>query len=97
MEQARNPQGALLNLAAASINYYIEGLPSNEEAVQLEVTDGETYKSRKFAIITQALVSGNTDNDAHINVTHSGATATINYVGMTDQAVTLTLFGVRNK
>lgn len=63
------------------------------EVVQLTVSDGETYVSRKFSTITAAVVSGNQDNDAHINVTFSGATATINYASQTDQLVTLVLFG----
>ena len=63
------------------------------ELVQLEVTDGETYMSQRFKTITKALASGNQDNDAHINVTFSGQTATINYAAQTDQKVTLALFG----
>lgn len=80
-------------MTAATVNFYIEGLPSNEETVNLTVTDGETYVSRKFKLIQEASACGNEDNDAHINVTISGQTATINYAAMTDQIVTLTLYG----
>lgn len=63
------------------------------EVVRLEVTDGETYISKKFGKITGAVASGNEDQDAHINVTFSGATATINYAAMTDKDITLVLYG----
>lgn len=84
-------------MTLADINYYIEGLQNTEETVQLEVSDGETYVSRKFAIITEAFACGNEDQNAHINVEISGGTATINYAAMTDKMVTLTLYGTRNK
>ncbi len=63
------------------------------EVVRLEVTDGETYISKKFGTITGAIASGNEDQDAHINVTFSGGTATINYAAMTDKDITLQLWG----
>ena len=63
------------------------------EVVSLTCTDGETYTSTKFKTILGAVVSGNEDNDAHINVTYSGSVATINYHGMNDETVTLILFG----
>jgi len=65
----------------------------NIEVVQLTVTDGETYTSTKFKTLLAAIATGNANNDAHINVTISGQTATINYAGQTDQLVTLVLFG----
>jgi hypothetical protein len=72
---------------------YIEIADPSKEVVTLEVTDGETWESRKFKTILAATVSGNEDVDAHINVTFSGATATINYAAQTDKDVTLTLYG----
>lgn len=65
------------------------------EVVQLEVTDGDDYVSKKFKTILGAIATGNEDNDQHINVTLSGQTATINYNGMTDQEITLMLFGIK--
>ncbi len=65
----------------------------NIEVVTLEVTDGETYVSRKFQTILGAIATGNEDQDAHINVVFSGSTATINYAAMTDKDITLMLFG----
>ena len=65
----------------------------DEETVTLTVSDGETYKSRKFATIRSAEATGNEDIDAHLNVTFTGATATINYAGQTDKKITLTLKG----
>jgi hypothetical protein len=80
-------------MTAATITKYVETALPSVEVVQLTVTDGETFVSRKFKTLTGAVISGNEDNDAHINVTLSSATATINYAGMTDQKVTLILFG----
>lgn len=81
-------------MTAATIKEYIEtGIPA-KEVVILTLTDGETYVSRKFDIILGAKASGNENNDAHINVSFSTKTATINYEGMSDQQVVLTLYGV---
>ena len=82
-------------MAAATIlqkiwNYFNQ---PGVEVVSLTVTDGEPYTSKKFKTIIGAVASGNTDQDAHINVSFSGQTATINYASMTDKAVTLILFG----
>lgn len=84
-------------MTAADVNFYVEGLPPDEEAVQLELTDGETYVSRKFAIVNQAFVCLNTDSDNHINATINGGTVTINAVSQTNSIVSLVLLGVPNK
>ena len=84
-------------MAAATVTtkiYEYDHNPSREVVV-LTVTDGETYTSVKFKTLLGALATGNQDNDAHINVTVSGQIATINYAGMTDQLVTLELFGIK--
>ena len=85
-------------MTAATVTKYIETANPNIEVAQLTCTDGETYYTRKFNYIQAVLVSGNQDNDAHINavVTNSataGSYVTINYAGMTDQLVTVVLFG----
>lgn len=82
-------------MAAATVANYLEINNPCMEVVQLTVTEGETYVCKKLGKITGAVISGNEDNDAHINVTFTGATATIHYAGMTDQLVTLTLFGTK--
>jgi len=82
-------------MAAATVTRVIENAKSVSETVVLTLTDGETYLSRKFTNIRAASVKGNANNDAHINVTYSGITATVNYAGMTDQLVTLTLWGAQ--
>lgn len=66
-----------------------------KETVVLTVTNAETYTSVKFKTITAAQATGNEDVDAHLNVTFSGQTATINYDGQTDKLVTLTLWGIK--
>ena len=55
----------------------------------------ETYLRKKFGKIRAAHVTANYDADAHINVTYSGATATINWAGQTDKKCTLTLYGYK--
>jgi len=80
-------------MVAATEIAYIEVADPSKEVVTLEVTDGETFKSRKFTTILAATASGNEDIDAHINVTFSGQTATINYAAQTDKDITLTLYG----
>ena len=64
------------------------------EVVQLEVTDGDIYESKKFSIVRVAIASGNENIDAHINCTFSGSAVTINYASQTDKDVTLFLAGV---
>ena len=63
------------------------------EVVTLTVSDGETYVSTKFKTILAAVATSNEDDDAEINVTFSGQTATINWASVTDKAMTLILFG----
>ena len=63
------------------------------EVVTLTLSDGETYICKRLGRITAVLVSGNADNDAHINATWSGTTVTVNYASQTDQKVSLVIFG----
>jgi hypothetical protein len=78
--------------AATVLNYLYIALPSME-VVTLTCTDAETFVSRKFRTLTGALVTSNYNADAHINVTLSSATATVNWAGQTDKTCTLVLFG----
>lgn len=80
-------------MAAATVTARIQTADPSVEVVQLTVSDGETYSSQKFGSIKAAIATGNEDNDAHINVSFSGQVATLNYAGMTDQLVTLVLYG----
>lgn len=64
-----------------------------KEVVILEVSDGETYVSRKFGTVYGGVATGIEDVDAYVNVVPSGATVTINYAGQTDKDVCLVLFG----
>jgi hypothetical protein len=80
-------------MAEATITRKIQTADPAYEVVVLTVTDGETYTSRKFNSIKAAQATGNEDVDADLNVTYSGAVATINYAGQTDKLVTLQLWG----
>lgn len=84
-------------MAAATITTKVYEWDHNpgQETVVLTVSNAETYVSTKFKTILAAHVTGNEDIDAHINVTYSGQTATIQYAGQTDKLVTLTLWGRR--
>ena len=64
-----------------------------KDSVRLEVSDGETYVSKRLKTIRGALATGNSDVDADLNVTFSGQTATVNWAGQTDKVLTLELFG----
>ena len=80
-------------MTAATVTKRLDIHSPGIEVVQLTLTDGETYSSQKFGTILAAVASGNEDNDAHINVTFSGRTATVNYAAQTDEKVTLVLYG----
>ena len=80
-------------MTAATITRRLELNQPTEEVVVLEVSDGETYVSKKFGTILAAIATGNTDVDADLNVTFSASTATVNWAGQTDKALTLVLYG----
>lgn len=80
-------------MTEATIVERMEVLVPGIEVVTLTLSDGETYIAKKLGRIIGATVSGNADNDAHINVTWSATTATVNYASQTDQKVTLVLYG----
>ena len=80
-------------MTAADVANRLEISDPTVEVVVLTVSDGETYTSRKFGAITGAHITGNTDSDAALNVTFSGAVATVNWASVTDGTATLTLYG----
>jgi len=82
-------------MTAATVTKRIDLHDPNIEVVQLTVSDGETYTSRKFTRVTAATATGNEDVDAHLNVvtTDSTGVVTINYAGQTDKKITLVLYG----
>lgn len=80
-------------MAAATVTRYLDINDPTMEVVVLEVSDGETYVSKKFGTILGAIATANSDSDAELNVTYSGATATINFASVTDGSACLVLFG----
>lgn len=80
-------------MADATITENVEIHVPGMEVVNLVVSDGETYTSKKFGLIKGAVVCSNDDSDAEINVEFSGAVATINWAGITDGNATLVLYG----
>jgi len=80
-------------MTAATVTKYFDISDSQIEVVRLTASDGETFVSRKFSTIEAAQISANSDVDAHINVTYSSRTATINWASQTDKVCTLTLYG----
>ena len=63
------------------------------EAIDGEVSDGETYESRKFSIILGGGILLNTDADINYQMTFSGKTATMRISSGADRRVTIVLFG----
>lgn len=80
-------------MAEATVVEYVECHVPNMEVVVLDVTDGETYDSRKFGTIKAAVATANDDVDGELNVTYSGRTATLNGASFSDTQVTLVLYG----
>jgi len=80
-------------MVAATVLDQIDFHQPGLEVVTLTVSDGETYTSKKFKVIRGALAMGNTDSDAALNVTFSGAVATVNWASISDKPLTLLLFG----
>ena len=83
-------------MADATVTQRILVADPNIEVVTLDCTNAETYVSRKFDVVTHALVGKNDADDNHINVVTDGSeTVTIYYANATDKDVTLVLFGKR--
>lgn len=80
-------------MADATVTELVQIPNPNMEIVNLVVSDGETYTSRKFANIKGAVATSNDDSDAALNVEFSGNVATVNWASVTDGNLTLVLFG----
>jgi hypothetical protein len=80
-------------MTAADVAKYLEVADPNIEVVVLTASDGETYTSKKFGVLDAAIATANSDSDAELNVTISGAVATINFASVTDGTVALVLYG----
>lgn len=80
-------------MTAATITNLLENHDPMTEVVVLTASDAETYTCKKFGAINAAQITANSDVDAHLNVTFSGAVATINWAGQTDKVCTLTIWG----
>ena len=83
-------------MTAATITYNAEINDPTREVVQLTVSTGETYISKKFGTVKTAIAtlneaSGVTATD--LLATISGATVTITYTALSDKLVTLELTG----
>lgn len=81
-------------MTAATVTNLLDIHLPDIEVVQLTVTDGETYVSRKFNVVNHAIATANEDDDGEVNVVTDGtSTVTVNAAGMTDVKVTVVLFG----
>ncbi len=85
-------------MAAADINSKIYNWVHTPymEVVQLEVTNDETYKSRKFKVVFGAIATNNSDNNSQataVAVTISGNEVTLRNADLSNSDVTLILFG----
>ena len=81
-------------MVAATVLQYVDIHIPFLEIVVIEVSDGETYDSRKLSVVDAVLPGLNSDNDlSGFNATRSGKTVTINHTGTADRRVTLLLAG----
>ncbi len=80
-------------MVAATVTEVIELFQPGQEQAILEVTDGETYLSRRLGTVKTAFATANVDDDGEVNCTISGQTVTINAAGMTDKKIVLLLTG----
>ena len=80
-------------MTEATVTSRLETNDPTVEVVTLTVSDGETYISKKFGVIRAAIACANADDDAELNVTYSGGTATLNWASVTDKLCTLVLWG----
>ena len=76
-------------LTAANSQTHIAGA----EVVVLTASDNETYDSKRFSKIIGVLATSNTNDDAHLQADFSGKRVTIRYNGVSDDTVTLMIFG----
>ena len=82
-------------MAAATVLQYMDIHVPFLEVVVIEVSDGETYESRKLRVVDAVIPGLNSDNDlAGFNATRSGKTVTVNHTGAADRRVTLLLVGM---
>ena len=84
--------------AATVLEVYSDNSMPAFEVARLTASDGETFKSRKFATIFGVWACINSNDDRYINATWSGDQVTINAAnasgtGMTDKTVSLLIYG----
>ena len=65
------------------------------EVVELTVSDGEQYISRKFKTVLGAVITRTEDTDGFTNVVPNGQTVIIHGASASDTDMTLLLFGIR--
>lgn len=83
-------------MTEATVTTRLEVNSPTEEVVVLTATDAETYISKKFSTITavQATIMEDTTTlSIPLSIGISGATATINCTGLSDDLICLTLYG----
>ncbi len=83
-------------MTAATVTYDAEIHDPTREVVQLTVSSGETYTSRKFGTVKTVIATLNEApgvTSADLIASISGATVTITYTGLSDKLVTLELTG----
>ena len=83
-------------MTAATITNRLDNNEPTTEVVQLTVSDGETYVSRKFGSVSSVNFAFNEDMATLAVVPGfaiSGATITFHCTGVTDKLVCVTLYG----
>lgn len=85
-------------MVAADVTEYVQVNNPTTEVVVLEATDTETYTSRKFQSVkggSATLWEDTGSLSIPVSLAVSGNVVTIHCTGLSDQAVCLTLHGVR--
>jgi hypothetical protein len=78
-------------MTAVTLTTRFDGVPAHDMVI-LELSDGETYKS-KLSRVFGAHVKSADDTDGYLNYTVSGNTITVNYAGATDKVVYIDCVG----
>ncbi len=80
-------------MVEATLSEQLESFQPGVDVVVLTASDAETWASRLLGTVKAAVLSLNADTDGDTNVTISGNVVTMNLAGVTDDKVTLTMWG----
>ena len=80
-------------MTAVTVTDNLEINDPTQEVVYITATDAYTYTSKKFGKIRAATITSNVASGTAVEVSFSGAVATISWSGVSSSVATLTLYG----